>query len=243
MKVLFITLLVVAGAFARSAVQQEINAEGPRCPIDDPLRVEHSTINITVDPIVKLELGSEVSGLIAVGLSSLWYKVDINALLLTATFEVKVPLINGNATYKATGYVDARPFRQETIPSGNLTGSGLGKLHARDVHLKGSASVFLNLQGKVQVSRLVLEIVTFSGVELDLGATFNIGGGAVDWAELSRNLKVNFDRDLADNKNAIQEKIRAAANGILVQYTLQELIDLLDPPGGGDPEPCPESRL
>jgi hypothetical protein len=232
MKVVFITLLVVAGAFARSAVQQNaINAEGPECPIDDPLLVDQANINITVDPLIKLEIGSEVVNLIAEGLSTLRYKIDLNIVLLTATFEVTIPKISGNATYSAEGYLDARPFRQETVPSGNLTGSGLGKLDATNVKLRGSASVFLNLAGKVQLSRLVIAEASFDSVAVDLGTTFNIGGGAVDWAELNRNLKANFDRDLSDNKNAIQERIREAANGILKKYTLQELIDLI---GGGD---------
>jgi len=239
MKVLFITLLVVAGAFARSAVQQQqVNAEGPECPIDDPLRVEQANINITVDPIVQLLVGSEIENLIAEGLSTLRYQVDINVILLTATFNVSIPLVKGNATYKAEGYVDARPFRQETIPSGNFTGSGVGKLEATNVRLRGSASIFINLQGRVQLSRLVLAEVAFDSLALDLGTSFTIGGGAVDWDELSRNIKPNFDRDLNDNRNAVQEKIRGAANGILVQFTLQELIDLIgggDGGGGGEP--------
>jgi len=243
MKVVFITLLVVAGAFARSAVQQEVHAEGPRCPIDDPAHVEHAAINITVNPIIELLVGSEINNLVAEGLSTLWYSVDINALLLTATFEVKIPKVTGNATFSASGYLDARPFRQETIPSGNLTGSGFGQLSATDVYLKGSGSIFINLRGKVQLSRLVLAEVSFSSLSIDLGTTFTIGGGVVDWAELNRNIKANFDRDLNDNKNAIQDKIRGAANGILEQFTLQELIDLIGGGGGGgDPEPCPESR-
>jgi len=234
MKVLFITLLVVAGAFARSAVQNNINAEGPSCPIDDPLRVEQANINITVDPIVKLLLGSEVQNLVAEGLSSLSYSVNLQ--VLTVTFNVSIPLIQGNATFSAEGYVDARPLRQETLPSGNLTGSGLGKLSATNVRLTGSAVLFLNLQGKVQVSRLTLDVASFDSLAIDLGTSFIIGGGAVDWAEHSRNVKSNFDRDLADNKNAIQEKLRAAGNGILGQFTLEELIELIG--GGGDDPEC-----
>jgi hypothetical protein len=232
MKVLLITLLVVAGAFARSAVQQSaINAEGPACPIDDPIRVEQGAINITVDPVLNLEVGSEVVNLIAEGLSTLRYKIDLNIILLTATFEVTIPKVSGNATYSASGYLDARPFRQETVPSGNLTGSGLGKVDATGIKARGSVSIFLNLQGKVQLSRLVLAEVSFDSLAVDLGTTFNIGGGAVDWAELNRNIKANFDRDLSENKNAIQEKLREAANGILKKFTLQDLIDLI---GGGD---------
>lgn len=237
MKVLLITLLVVAGAFARSAVQQKaIMAEGPECPIDDPLTVDQAAINITVDPLINLEIGSEVVNLIAEGLSTLRYKIDL--VLLTATFEVTIPKITGNATYSAQGYLDARPFRQETIPSGNLTGSGLGKLDATNVKLKGSATLFINLGGKVQVSRLVIAEASFDSLAVDLGTSFNIGGGAVDWAELNKNIKANFDRDLTENKNAIQEKIREAANGILKKFTLQELIDLIGGGGGGGGGEC-----
>jgi len=240
MKVLFATLLLVAGAFARTAVQQqEVFAEGPACPIEDPLQRDGPLpLNVTLDPILKLDVGSDVTNLIVEGLSTLKYSININALLLTATFEVTLERVTGNATYNAAGYLDARPFRPETIPSGNLTGSGFGKVSATDIRLKGRASLFINIIGnKVQISNLNLETVSFASLEVDLGQDITIGGSPVDWAQLSANIKANFDRDLAENKNAIVDKIRGAANTIVGRYTLAELIELIGGGGGGgDPE-------
>lgn len=161
-------------------------------------------------------LFSFLSNLNAVGLSTLRYKIDLNALLLTATFEVTIPSVDGTADFTASGYVDARPFRPETIPSGNITGGGLGKVKATNVVLKGRASLFINIIGnKVQISNLNLETVSFDTVNIDLSSTLIIGGSPVNWEQLSSNLKANFDKDLADNKNAITEKIRGAANAIV----------------------------
>jgi len=241
MKVLFVTALLVAGAFARSAVQQEtIQAEGPRCPIDDPLNSPGpGNLNVTLDPLAKIDEGSTRGNIIAVGLSTLAYKVDINALLLTASFELSISTVNATAdSYSATGYLDARPIREETIPSGNFTGSGAGRVGGTNGKVSGSASLFINIIGnKVTVSRLVLNTVSFDSINIDLGASFRIGGKAVDWAQLSANLKANFDQDFNANKNAITDKVRLAANNIISQYTLLELIDLIGD-GGGDQEPC-----
>jgi len=240
MKVLFAVLLLVAGALAKSAVQQQhVEAEGPACPIEDPLaRDGPLPLNVTLDPLLKLDVGSEVTNLIVEGLSTLHYEVNINALLLTASFEVTLARVTGNATYSAAGYVDARPFRQETIPSGNVTGSGFGKVSANDVHLKGRASLFINIIGnKVQISNLNLETVSFSSLSVDLGSDITVGGSPVDWAQLSANIKANFDRDLAEHKSEITNKIRQTANTIVGRYTLAELIDLIGGGGGGGGDP------
>lgn len=243
MKIFIVTLCLVAGALAGPAVQQQqVKAEGPRCPIEDPLeRAGPLPINVTVNPLAMLLEGSQITDLVANGLSTLTYSVNINALLLTASFEVTIPHTDGYGTFTAEGYLDARPFRQETIPSGNFTGSGLGKITADNLHIKGSASLFINLIGnRVSVSRLNLQDVSFDSVTVDLGDNLTIGGEKIDWAALNNGLKERFDKDLADNKNAIVEKIRQAANGIVGKFTLAELIDLIGGGGGGggEPEPC-----
>lgn len=240
MKVLFVALCLVAGTFARVAVQQqEIKAEGPSCPIDDPLESPGpSNINVTLDPIAKLLEGSIRGDLVATGLSTLRYNIDINALLLTAVFELELATVDVTTTYDVSGYVDARPLSAETVPQGNLTGKGDARIQATGLKLQGSASLFINIIGnKVTVSRLVLNTVQFTTLRLDFGQTLIIGGSPVDWATWSNNIKVNFDRDFAANKNAITDKVRLAANNIVGQYTLAELIDLIS--GGGDGgEPC-----
>jgi hypothetical protein len=242
MKIIILTLCLVAGAFAGPAVQQqEVFAEGPACPIEDPLERDGPLpINVTVHPLAQLLEGSQITNLVANGLSSLTYNININVLLLTATFEVTIPHTHGHGTFTAEGYLDARPFRPETIPSGNFTGSGLGQISADDLHIKGRASLFINIIGnKVSVNNLNLEDISFRAITVDLGDNVTIGGEKIDFEELNRNLKANFDKDLADNKAAITEKIRQAANGIVGKYTLAELIALLPGGGGGGgEEPC-----
>jgi len=234
MKVLFLALLVVAGVSARSAVQQHVQAEGPACPIDDPLRSAGPVlINVTFDPIVKIDEPAALTDVVAVGLSGLWYNIDINAILLTASFEVRLPAVDGNATYTASGYIDARPFRQVTVPSGNFTGAGLGKVSASDIYLKGSASIFLTITGKVQLSRLVVAELRIGSLALDFEA-WVIGGAAIDWDAFNRDFKANFDQDWGQHKEEIVQKIRGAANEVLKKYSLQELIDLIGGGGGGE---------
>lgn len=150
------------------------------------------------------------------GLSTLHYKVDINAILLTATFDVTIAKVSGTATYKADGYIDARPFSQGTIPSGNFTGSGAGAVSATNVKLHGSASLWVNVIGnKVTITILNLSTISFDSISVDLGSDFIIAGSPVDWAALSAGLKANFDREFAANKQEIQRRIRLAANRIV----------------------------
>lgn len=141
--------------------------------------------------------------------------VNLNVILLSAAFELNVTTVSGNATYQADGYVDARPLRQVTLPSGNFTGSGFGKAGATNVKVKGNGSIFLTPAGRVQLSRLALLVVEFDSLTLDLGAEFVIGGETIDWAEHNRNVKSNFDQDFAQYRADVQDKIRAAANNIL----------------------------
>lgn len=211
--------------------------EGPECPFEDPLHRDELPMNVTLDPLAAIDQGSMLRDLNAAGLSTVHYVIDINVILLSAAFDVNITNIDGNANYEATGYVDARPFREVTVPAGNFTGSGVGKVTGNTLRVKGSASIFLTPAGKVQLSRLVLDIVTFGELNIDLGQDFEIGGKKIDWAEFSKNLKANFDQDFAQFKSEIQTKIRGAANNILVEYTLQELIDIINRGGGSCEDP------
>jgi len=241
MKVLFVTLLVIAGAFARSTVQETIFAEGPSCPIKDPLESPGpSAINVTLHPLFQLREGCERGDLVATGLSTLHYNIDINAILLTASFEVNITTVTVQSTYTgAEGYIDARPLSAATAPQGNFTGSGPASLSASGVRAKGRGSLWVNIIGnKVTLNTLTLEIVTFDNLSLDLGSTLTVGGQPVDWAAWSQNIKSNFDTDFAANKNGVTDKVRLAANNIIGQYTLLELIELIGGGGGGEEEPC-----
>jgi hypothetical protein len=146
------------------------------------------------------------------------------------------------ATYEAEGWIDARPFRQVTLPSGNFTGSGSATMKASNVALKGSATLFVNLIGnKVSVRVLQVDTLTFDSLAADLGTGYTVAGEPVDWADWSATVKDNFRQDFDDGalRTEIVEKIRTAANVVVGQFTLQELIDLINNGGGEGGDSCP----
>lgn len=149
------------------------------------------------------------------GLSSLKYTYNVVLVPPSLTFEGSLTGATGNATFKADGYLDARPFRQETIPSGNITGKGFGKVSGKNIHIKGKVNLLVRLDGKVQVTKIIVDNLSFDQMEADLGTELLIGGQPVDWAELTKTFKANFEKDWADNKDAILDKIKDGANSIV----------------------------
>lgn len=156
------------------------------------------------------------SNLIAEGLSGLKFEVDVQEILLTARFDVNLTgYFTGNSTVKVAGYLDARPLREITLPSGNVTGGGLAKISGRNARIQGSATLFINvITNKVGIFSLNLNVVTFEELMIDLGQGILVNGKAVDWAEINKDLKKNFDEDFKNNKNPIEEKLRVSANNI-----------------------------
>jgi len=237
MKVLFVLALVAAVAYGKSVV---IKAEGPRCPIKDPLDGEPGLLNISMHPVFELFVGATHGPIHVTGLSTLWYDIDINAIALTINFHSTLDEVDLSTEFDAQGWIDARPLKQETVPSGNFTGVGMAKVKASAVEIQGSATLFINIIGnKVTLRILNLDTVSFGTVEIDLGAGFIIAGAPVDWATWSAGFPNNWATDFLANKEPATEKIRESANNIIGQFTLQELIDLIGG-GGGEPEPCPE---
>lgn len=150
------------------------------------------------------------------GLSTLHYKVDQVGLLLAYYFNVSIANVIGTAgDYFASGYIDARPFSQETIPSGNFTGSGAGSFSATNVKLNGGVTFFVSIDNKVGLYRLGLDVVSFDSLTVDLGPDFTIAGSPVDWDALSAGIKENFDSQFAANKEEIVERIRKALSTFL----------------------------
>lgn len=159
------------------------------------------------------------SNLVTEGLSSLNYTVNINALLLTFEFELFLERITGNATFTADGYLDVRPLRRETFPSGNLTGfNQFAAISATGVHLKGRADLFVNLLGdKVLLRRLIFDTLNFDNAFLNFSQLV-IGGQTHDWESISANFKDNFDKDFTQQPTEITERIRIALNYVVTVW-------------------------
>jgi len=233
MKTIFIALLFVAGAFARSAGNTK--ATGPACPLDDPLISESGVLNITLEPILVINDGGVRGELIAVGLTSLNYSYDVNIITLNANVEINLGSIQLTvADYEVEGWVDVSPIREETLPSGSFVGTGKASLNATNVAVKFSAQLFINIIGnKVSVRTLTVQTLSFDSVSLDLGAGYLLDGAPVDWATINANFKANFAQDWATSELAIVEKIRTAANVVVGKYTLEELLEIIGNIGGG----------
>lgn len=151
------------------------------------------------------------------GLSTLHYKIDQVGLLLAYYFNMSVANVIGTAgDYFAAGYIDAHPFSQETIPSGNFTGSGAGTFSATNIKLNGFVNFFVAvIDNKVSLYSLRLDVASFDSLNVDLGPDFIIAGSPVDWNALSAAIKDNFDREFAGNKEEIVERIRKAVSSSL----------------------------
>lgn len=121
-----------------------------------------------------------------------------------------------DTTYMVNGYLDARPFSQVCLPSGNFSGSDRVVASAENAELKGAATLFINLiSNKLSVRILTVETLTFSAVSVDLGQGYQIAGAPVDWADWTANFKTCFDNEFPANKAEIVEKVRIAANEVI----------------------------
>lgn len=234
MKVIALALLLVAGACAKVAVKST-RAEGPACPPEDPLdRPDEGPLNVTFHPIAQIDMGGVRSDVMVIGLSTFGYTYEINLIALTATFSIRVANIDLTSGYTATGYLDARPFSQSCIPSGNFSGSGTALVTAAGVNAAGSATLFVNLiTDKVSIRLLAVDSFSFTSLTVDLGEEYMIGGSPVDWPMFNSGLKACVDSEFAANNAAIVEKIRVGVNEKIGVLSLEEFLDLLIG-GGGD---------
>ncbi len=156
------------------------------------------------------------SNLHVTGLSSLQYNLTLNIVNISYDFEVMISQVEGYADFNVSGYFDARPFRQESIPSGNISGFGLGKFSFTDFRLKGSFDLFVDLnENKLGWSGLVLDTLRFETVNVEFPSTILMDGKLVDWKEYSRNAKKNIDLDLLEYKTEITERMRESVNNFL----------------------------
>lgn len=172
-------------------------------------------------------------------MSGLSYEYTIILITLTLDFHLTLPSVHLSGEYDATGYLDARPFSQACVPSGNYSGNGSAFLDASQVELDIRVVLFANLiTNKLSIRTLTINTLSFGGdVSMSFGPNWLIGGSPVEWESWSAGLKACFDAEFAANKAAITEKIRLAGNGWIGQYTIDELLELIG--GGGGPCPTP----
>lgn len=121
--------------------------------------------------------------------------------------------MEGNATYSASGYVNALPFREETVPSGNFSGSGSIFFSMKNFTLSGNATLKVNLVGNyIELSSLNLNQVMFDSISINFGEKLEIKQKKIDWDKWSANFKENFDKDFVENRKKIACTIRTAVN-------------------------------
>jgi len=144
--------------------------------------------------------------ILVTGLSTLSYSYDVNLITLNVLFDLKIGSlkIDGNG-FNVEGWIDARPLRQETLPSGNITGSGTtASFSVTDGEIKGNAVLFVNLIGnKVTIRTLNIEIASFSSLSMNFGPDYLVSGQPIDWATWNTGIKSNFDQDFAQFKDEV----------------------------------------
>ncbi|OXA39825.1 uncharacterized protein LOC118439516 [Folsomia candida] len=215
MQVFAIVLLLVTGSLANSITQTR--ETGPPCTLPPVYIGTEGPLNITYHPILEIHQGGTTGVSTIIGLDTFAYEYTITVIALTVEFTITVDKLSLDTTYTATGYLDARPFSQGCIPSGNFTSGGYGPAPATAnigrLKVFGSLTLNINLiEDYVRIGRLALSFVSFDTVRVDLGRKFRIGGAPVDWPAFSANLKACFDSEFAANKAAVVEKVRLAIN-------------------------------
>jgi len=213
--------------------------EGPACPIDDPLTVEAGPMVVALPPLFVMDEGSSQDGGVATGLSTLYYSYTINLLTLKIDFLVTIDraCISGGP-YRATGSIDATPFRQETIPSGPFSGTGQYEGCVANFRIEGSATLLVNLiNNRLTIRLLSIPVFSFTSLNANIEG-LTVAGQQIDWNTWNANIKQNFDNDLNQYRTQIVEKVRLSVNEEMKKYTLAEFLELIG--GGGGGEPCPE---
>lgn len=148
--------------------------------------------------------------------------------MITNMFTITLDNLSLDATYSATGYLDATPYSQGCIPSGNFTGGDTARITVAGLRVVGQATFFVNLvNDRVSIRRLSVASFSFTDITVDLGANFQIGWAPVDWPAFNGNLKACMDSEFAANNPAIVEKFRLAINEKIQHYTSEELSELI----------------
>ncbi|OXA39759.1 uncharacterized protein LOC110861056 [Folsomia candida] len=240
MQVFAIVLLLVAGSFANSIKQTR--ETGPPCPLPAEYIGTEGPLNITLHPILEIHQGGTRGVSTINGLDTFAYEYTINLIALTAEFTITVGSLSLDTLYTATGYLDARPFSQGCIPSGNFTGGANGPAPATatvvGLRAVGTATIFINLiTDRISLRLLAVSSFSFTTITANLSDDYVIGGSPIDWPAFNAGLKACVDSEFASNNAAVVEKIRLAVNEKIADYTLQDFLDLIG--GGGSTCPPP----
>jgi hypothetical protein len=201
-------------------------------PTPDPNTLEPDTFNLTLPPLFELKEGNQHLGGDMAGHSGATIDIGIIIITLALTFNVHVPALDVNlrTVTGPGGYIDARPFT--SFPGGNFTASGANAMvRLRNLRVRGNAQLFINIIGnRVNVRTLNVIEFSFDDICLDLGDTI-IGENPVDWADFCANFKARFTAEWANVtlRNQLIERIRVTANGFVDDYTLDELLELINP--------------
>ncbi|OXA54513.1 uncharacterized protein LOC110850360 [Folsomia candida] len=192
----------------------------------DPVLIPPGPLNVTFNPILKLDEWSRIEELLVVGMSSIARTCLLNAITLTMSFHTVVPSILLTTEFDISGYVDLRPL--EFLPSGNFTGEGFAEISLSNLEYTINGTLFINIIGnRPMIRTLSVASVSFTNFYIDLGPDFLIAGTPVDWVELSANSKTRFDQEWPMHRVQFTEKIRTGINELLVPYTLDDLIEFL----------------
>jgi len=228
-------------------LQTILRGVNPCEELEDPLPIEPGAINITANPFLVIDFGSEQFGAVATGLSGLVTEHSYNAILQQISFKVALPYahIVGDR-YFATGSIDATPFRSVTFPSGPFSGDGKFEASVNDFFIEGKLNILFNLMtNKVEVRNVTNVELTFSKFFAELGG-FVINGAPHDFDEWNANFKANFDTDFPpcrpcgpcdvcvpcnpSIKNGILEKVTVLAKELFGQLTVGEFIEIITKP-------------
>lgn len=134
--------------------------------------------------------------------------------------------LNGDK-YNAKGRADFRPFRPETLPTGEFEGTGAVHACISDSSASGSAKVRVNLiTDRLTIVSITIDSISAAAVDVDLGQV-TVAGEPVNWSEWSANFIANFELDWNNSSAEFLARVVAEANYILkVVYKFRMLLQL-----------------
>jgi len=205
---------ILNNVYAQAGVRSDV------IDIEDPLHLNDTTLELTEDiftGIVTLVGGTATGG------SGLVDDVAVNLLTLKLTISIDLPAGRLTGAYTIAGEAIGEDGVHHVV-------QGAGEIDASIAGFKldATATLAVNLiSNRASIKNLDTQALEFASVQLSAtGAT--VDNEPVDWEAVTADAKAEFDRIYAANKTTILQKITDAINEVLGQYTLAELIDLIN---------------